>query len=489
LAAELAIVQEEKAGVVTDFAGAREAWGVAESALQATQTMTQEELSECKKKAEDLTASLESFKEHAGVGDADQLQKLVELSKRASFLEKQLCGASDIAAELQQATEKLEDVTHKLFHAEGVRRLLHNQIQELRGNVRVHVRVRPSMDVDGNTSAVVDCKADKRTVLIGEGGEKDHKFAFDHVFDQSTTQANIFDEVSPLVQSSLDGFNVCLFSYGQTGSGKTFTMQGSNMGDNRGIIPRSIEKIMEEAGRLENAGWKYTLEVTFLEIYNETVRDLLTEGNVKADAKGLQILMNPDGGSHVPDLNRMAITDNAQIGDVMKRAAKHRSVACTQMNSESSRSHSVFTLHLKGVNEKEGVTIKGSLNLCDLAGSERLDRSGATGDRLKETQAINKSLSCLADVFQSLVTKSTHVPYRNSKLTYLLQQCFSEQGKTMMMVNLSPSVESQGESLCSLRFAAKVNQTELGKPNKQIKSTRRMSVADAAPPLSKRKKV
>lgn len=126
------------------------------------------------------------------------------------------------------------------------------------------------------------------------------------------------------------------------------------------------------------------------------------------------------------------------------------------MNAHSSRSHSVFTLHLTGTNEAEGVVLKGMLNLCDLAGSERLSRSEATGDRLKETQAINKSLSALGDVFQSLCSKSKHVPYRNSKLTYLLQPCFSGRGKTLMFVNLSPTMTSQDETLCSLRFASKV---------------------------------
>jgi len=255
---------------------------------------------------------------------------------------------------------------------------------------------------------------------------------------------------------------VCLFSYGQTGSGKTFTMQGANMGDSRGIIPRSIEKIMDESVRLTEQGWQYRLEVTFLEIYNENVRDLLLENS--SEQSNLQILMNCEGGCHVPDLTRIEVTHRGQIDGIMRRAAKHRSVASTNMNSRSSRSHSVFTLHLTGTNELKNVTLKGSLNLCDLAGSERLDKSGATGDRLKETQAINKSLSSLAGVFTSLASKNNHIPYRDSKRTYLLQQCFSAQGKTLMLVNLSPSSASCGETLCSLRFARQVNNVELGRP-------------------------
>ena len=159
-----------------------------------------------------------------------------------------------------------------------------------------------------------------------------------------------------------------------------------------------------------------------------------------------------------------------QLDSVMQSAARSRSVACTNMNAQSSRSHSVFMLHLYGHNSETGTVMQGALNLCDLAGSERLDRSGAGADakRLKETQAINKSLSCLGDVFSSLASGSSHVPYRNSKLTYLLQDCLSGDGKALMFVNLSPTMLSSHESLCSLRFAQRVSQVELGKPTKNV---------------------
>lgn len=305
---------------------------------------------------------------------------------------------------------------------------------------------------------------------------KDYPFAFDHIFGPETQQEDVFQEVSSFVQSALDGYNVCLFSYGQTGSGKTFSMQGSDMGVHRGIIPRSVEKIMEEAKRLEGDGWTYTLEATFMEIYNETVRDLL--GSSKEVSKGgLAIKMDSEGSAHVPGLNRCKIENQESIELLMKKANKKRSVAHTDMNSQSSRSHSVFTLHLIGHNEAQGVVVKGCLNLCDLAGSERLSRSGATGDRLKETQAINKSLSAISDIFQALSKKASHIPYRNTKLTHILHRCFSEQGKTLMMVNLSPSMESAGESLCSLRFAEKVNNTEMGRPGKKAKNVKRISAS------------
>ena len=137
----------------------------------------------------------------------------------------------------------------------------------------------------------------------------------------------------------------------------------------------------------------------------------------------------------------------------MEVASKHRSVCSTSMNAQSSRSHSVFTLHLEGVNEKRGISLKGALNLVDLAGSERVKKSKVTGDKLKEAAAINKSLSALSTVFMKIGAGATHVPFRDSKLTYLLQDCLSKDGKALMIVNLSPNVESAGESLCSLKFA------------------------------------
>jgi len=151
------------------------------------------------------------------------------------------------------------------------------------------------------------------------------------------------------------------------------------------------------------------------------------------------------------------------------------------MNERSSRSHSIFCLHLKASNREQGIILKGALNLVDLAGSERLDRSGAKGERMRETVAINKSLSALTDVFVAIGNKQGHIPFRNSKLTYLLQPALSGDGKTLMMVNLSPTDASFGESVCSLRFASQVNKCELGKAKKQTQS-----ISDAPTPTSSR---
>lgn len=265
---------------------------------------------------------------------------------------------------------------------------------------------------------------------------------------------------------------------------QTHTMQGSGNGAMRGIIPRAVEQILAQAAVMQTQRWTFTMKASFLEIYKEELRDLLlmmnSDGTTRprdttTDTK-LSIKTNADGKNYVDGINVVDIDveDRAkgieQLEAVMAAAARARSVAKTNMNSQSSRSHSVFMLHLCGSNEESGTIVQGALNLCDLAGSERLDCSGAgsNAQRIKETQAINKSLSSLGDVFNALSNGSKHVPFRNSKLTYLLQDCLSCGGKALMLVNLSPTVESSGESLCSLRFAQRAKKVELGKAVKNV---------------------
>ncbi|KAL7553481.1 hypothetical protein ACHAWF_016758 [Thalassiosira exigua] len=396
-----------------------------------------------------------------------------------------------LKARIEERDRRIAELEERLLSGEQLRRALHNRIQELRGNIRVYVRTRPFLPNDGGGSqSSINILPDGESLRIqGRHAGDRHAFKFDKVFAPSTGQDAVFDEVSEFVQSALDGYHVCLFSYGQTGSGKTHTMQGSGNGAMRGIIPRAVEQILSQAALMRSQRWTFDVKASFLEIYNEDLRDLLVNVNANgapksresraASAPKLSIKRNAEGRSYVDGLAAVDIDveDEArglsQLESVMAAAARARSVATTKMNAQSSRSHSVFMLHLRGSNEESGTVVQGMLNLCDLAGSERLDRSGAASDsrRLKETQAINKSLSCLGDVFTSLANGSKHIPFRNSKLTYLLQDCLSGDGKALMFVNLSPTVASSNESLCSLRFAQRVNQVELGKATKNVQYT------------------
>lgn len=402
----------------------------------------------------------------------------------ADAIENKVTDDEDFAvlkARIEERDRKIVVLETKCFELEETRRHMHNRIQELRGNIRVFVRTRPFLPSDGgHCDSAVDVSPDEESLNIFDSRTAgSYDFRFDKVFPPSAGQDQVFDEVSDFVQSALDGYNVCLFSYGQTGSGKTHTMQGSGNGVMRGIIPRAVEKILHQAKSMQSHKWSFKFSASFLEIYNEELKDLLVAiGKAKASstAQRLSIKRSREGSTYVEGLSEISIdtadleTGLQQLDSLMSIASRTRSVASTKMNSESSRSHSVFILHLRGYNDDTGVEVHGSLNLCDLAGSERLERSGAGSDvqRLRETQAINKSLSCLGDVFNALGQGSSHIPYRNSKLTFLLQDCLSGDGKALMFVNLSPTTASSSESLCSLRFAQRVNQVELGKATKHI---------------------
>ena len=424
----------------------------------------------------------------------EQLQfDLSVLKSRASKMEQRsskTCPDEEddavLKARIEERDRRIADLEAELLRGEELRRQMHNRIQELRGNVRVYVRTRPFLPNDKqHNDPAIDVSPDGESLSILDARSNSrHAFKFDKVFPPSSGQDQVFQEVADFVQSALDGYQVCLFSYGQTGSGKTHTMQGSGNGAMRGIIPRAVEQILMQAKVMRKQRWDFKLSASFLEIYNEDLKDLLTVmSSDKSSAKNppkLAIKRDLSGKSFVEGLTEVPIeTINSEEGmlqleALMSVAARARSVASTNMNAQSSRSHSVFKLHIRGFNDDSQAEVEGSLSLCDLAGSERLDRSGASNDakRLKETQAINKSLSSLGDVFTSLSQGASHIPYRNSKLTYLLQDCLSGDGKALMFVNLSPTTASSSESLCSLRFAQRVNAVELGKPTKNIQYKR-----------------
>jgi len=424
-----------------------------------------------------------------------KMEELVQINGENAVLKKRLQRIAEEEEqrkkrETEERDRRITELQTKIQDLETKRRKMHNVIQELRGNVRVFVRVRPFLESDSEkadqgASTIVPHADGVSLVIQRTAGSLDtfgeelktDKFSFDKVFPSHSGQDEVFEEVSEFVQSALDGYNVCLFSYGQTASGKTHTMQGVGNGPMRGIIPRAIEQVGVSKEALELQGWKYEMEVSFLEIYNDNINDLLwqlapdpdyckkTKKAIKYDAATGSV--NVTGLTLVP----MNPKNHQQIEKVMAVAARQRSVGRTDMNSASSRSHSVFTLHLKARNAEEGREMTGKLNLVDLAGSERLERSGVTGERLKETKAINASLSCLSDVFRALSHKNHHIPYRNSKLTQLLKPALSGDGKTLMILNLSPTKASYSESLSSLRFGSNVNQCELGRAKRNLKDT------------------
>ncbi|KAJ3577034.1 hypothetical protein NP233_g44 [Leucocoprinus birnbaumii] len=451
-----------------------------------------------------------------------------DLEGQNSRLRAQNAGLEASLAEtrrqLSASDDKLSILKQEVVEAEFERRKLHNMVQELKGNIRVFCRVRPILPADalsnGQQLAIEDVAADidypnpdaetpnviqltsSTPAFSGAPRKETHTFTFDRVFPPQSSQEQVFEEIELLVQSVVDGYNVCVFAYGQTGSGKSWTMEGGSADGQAGMIPRAVEQVFRVAGEMKNRGWEYHIEGEFLEIYNETIHDLLTkDSDYDSSKKKHEIKHDPKTHTtRVTNITTVPLTTPSQVHTLLSLAHSRRSVAATLVNERSSRSHSVFILRIAGTHVGiptepgapptggTGEKCSGCLNLVDLAGSERLNVSFANGsgpgglpekERVKETQNINKSLSALGDVIAALGDKyereksgkgEGHVPYRNSKLTYLLQNSLSGSSKTLMFLNLSPLAAHSGESLTSLRFATKVNNTQIGGAKKSGKS-------------------
>lgn len=430
-----------------------------------------------------LAASKERFEKLQATLD-DRTDETKELVAKIDEKEKQISDSKlkseELSKDIQSIKDKLKIVDNELIKEETVRRTLHNDLQELRGNIRVYCRLRPplpSEDQDTSNLNVEKFDDSNGTQAIdvhkqGYGGSSNNQqtshFKFDKIFDTDDTNYDVFNEVGQLVQSALDGYNVCIFAYGQTGSGKTYTM----LNPKDGIIPLTITHIFDWTENLKERGWCYSISCQFIEIYNENIVDLLRNRNGNDDTESTTTTRHDI--RHNMDTQRTTITNittckldsEATVHSVLQRASKLRSTATTKSNEHSSRSHSIFIVHLRGENSKTGEMSEGTLNLIDLAGSERINSSQVTGERLRETQHINKSLSCLGDVIHALNDNSVskrHIPFRNSKLTYLLQNSLTGNSKTLMFVNISSASNHLNETLNSLRFASKVNATKMQK--------------------------
>ncbi|KAG4391692.1 hypothetical protein GLYMA_05G233900v4 [Glycine max] len=353
-----------------------------------------------------------------------------------------------------------------------------NEIQELKGNIRVYCRIRPFLSGKKEKQSIVKLIGENDLVVANpskEGKDALRSFKFNKVFGSATTQAEVYSDIQSFIRSVLDGYNVCIFAYGQTGSGKTYTMTGPNgaTSETIGVNYRALNDLFKIATSRESL-IDYEIGVQMVEIYNEQVRDLLiTDGSPKR----LGILTRPQPkGLAVPDASLFPVKSPSDVIKLMDIGLKNRAIGATAMNERSSRSHSVVSIHIRGKDLKTGSTMVGNLHLVDLAGSERVDRSEVTGDRLKEAQHINRSLSALGDVIFALSQKSPHVPYRNSKLTQLLQTSLGDQAKTLMFVQINSDVSSYSETLSTLKFAERVSGVELGaaRSSKESKDVREL---------------
>jgi len=326
-------------------------------------------------------------------------------------------------------------------------------------SVKVIVRVRPMNDREKNKQCtnIIASDVPNLQITLTNPAEPDTQkvFSYDAVFPMDSTQQTVYEESAfQLVESVLEGYNGTIFAYGQTGCGKTHTMMGVTADENlKGVIPRAFDHIF---GNIKSTSQKnFLIRCSFIEIYNEEIHDLVGD-DVKAR---LDLKESPEKGVFIKGLSMHVVKSVPEIQKLMTLGFKNRSVGETAMNKDSSRSHSIFTIYVEtsetDAKGNQRITL-GKLNLVDLAGSERQSKTGATGDRLKEANKINLSLSALGNVISALVDgKSSHIPYRDSKLTRLLQDSLGGNTKTVMIANISPASDNYDETLGTLRYASR----------------------------------
>ncbi|CAI4232029.1 unnamed protein product [Auanema sp. JU1783] len=323
--------------------------------------------------------------------------------------------------------------------------------------VRVIVRCRPlsTTEISQGHSSIVSLYPERGLIELKNPSQPDElskDFTFDAIYGASSKQKDLYDETfRDLVDSVLNGFNGTIFAYGQTGTGKTYTMEGkASIQDERGVIYNCFDHIFQHISQSRNQ--KYLVRASYLEIYQEEIRDLLDK-----DGKKLELKERPDVGVYVKDLSSSVTKSVEELKSVMLVGNANRSVGRTNMNEHSSRSHAIFMVTIEccevGIDGENHIRV-GRLNLVDLAGSERQAKTGASGERFKEATKINLSLSALGNVISSLVDgKSSHIPYRDSKLTRLLQDSLGGNSKTVMVACIGPASYNYEETLGTLRYA------------------------------------
>ncbi|GJS26554.1 kinesin-like protein KIN-14G [Tanacetum coccineum] len=349
----------------------------------------------------------------------------------------------------QEEADNLGTHAHTICHAAAgynkvleENRKLYNQVQDLKGNIRVYCRIRPFLPGQEKNVTSVDYTDDETVAIIipTKSGREGRKASmFNKVFGSSATQEEVFSDTQPLIRTVLDGFNVCIFACGQTGSGKTYTLTGPDdlKPDTMGVSYRALNdlfNISEERKNLMN----YEISINMVEIYNDEIRDLLI---VNGSKKGINL----------PDANRVPVSSTDEVINLMNLCRKNRA-----MNDHSSRSHSFLTVHVFGKDVTLGTTIRGCMHLVDLAGNEKLDNLD------DEATQIQKSISALGDVLVALANKSSRVPYKTCKLTQLLQEALGNQPKILMFVHVHPDIEEAGETLGTFKFVERFSTVEGG---------------------------
>ncbi|KAI1120748.1 P-loop containing nucleoside triphosphate hydrolase protein [Nemania abortiva] len=448
-----------------------------------------ETIERLRKRAEDAEERLSKDKGHLG-GQISLLSSTLDLkSERIQTLEENSQKLqADCELEIQNiklaAERKIAEETAllrgRLIKEEEKRHKLFEQVQELKGNIRVMCRIKPPSDPEKDAlipfkpqfNEIDDEKIDGLTIPTvredpTEPGKmlpgKPRDFNFERVFDEKCNNGDVFDEISQLVQSVMDGKKVCIFCYGQTGSGKTFTMSKRQGDGDDGVIPRTQGMIFGEVERLKTLGWEYTVEGSYLEVYQDKLYDLLASRHSKPEPLTVDSLGDE---LKIKGHDFTLLNDACDLDEMIKTADNNRHVAATVKNDRSSRSHSILVLKINGVKRDDNGEIiktrKGTLNLIDLAGSEKPDKNGPP-QVYKEGVEINSSLSYLRTVLSSLGQGKTEgVDFRSYTLTQLLRPSLGKGCRTLMFVMVSPLKENENETIRSLEFARDAQKVKMG---------------------------
>ncbi|CAB4416542.1 unnamed protein product [Rhizophagus irregularis] len=421
-------------------------------------------IEQMKKQTATYNEEMKKLNEHCDVAneESNKLSEIILESRKGLELRNNKIIEKRLLYEYQ--LKQIQEIYAGLKAEENTRKDLHNQNLDLMGNIRVMCRVRPYTDKEKEIEQVsLECFDDKHTIQVStkrlrlwQMQIEKSTYEFDHVFNTSADQKEVYLELSPLVQSAIDGYNVCIFAYGQTGSGKTYTMEGNvNSPEKKGVIPRSIDEIFDKIEETNKLGWNF-----------EDRKKSFKEDRKKSfkESKDLcKIVYNEDTRmTIIENAERLKISKKKDMEILIGKASNRRSKSSTNSNSVSSRSHGVFILHLEGENPLEKMSSRGSLSLVDLAGSENIDKSGSVGDQMTEAQSINKSLFYLRYVIQQIKDKSNHVNYRDSVLTSLLKYSLGGTAKVCMLVNVSPSTDSTNETKKSLSFGQDARKAHVG---------------------------
>ncbi|KAL7839306.1 hypothetical protein SRHO_G00259640 [Serrasalmus rhombeus] len=366
-----------------------------------------------------------------------------------------------LQAELKQVKDENKKIIENYTAERTLRKKYYNMVEDMKGTsifLFTHLETQPVMRPQTRTelakggSSIVSCLDDYSVILETPRGPRE--FQFDRIFTTESNQDEVFQESSRLIQSAIDGFNVCIFAYGQTGSGKTFTMVGDREHKNPGIIPRTFTRVFEIIQENEMK-FEFKVSASMLELYNDRLQDLFVSP-AEALSKRIEIKKDKKGLVFAQGAETKEATSAGELFALFEQGCANRRIAATKMNVESSRSHLIFSIMLESRNLTNGSISFGKLNLVDLAGSERAAKTGARDDQLKEANSINKSLSALGDVISALAMEQSHVPYRNNKLTQLMQDSLGGNAKTLMFLNISPSDCNLDETLTSLIYASRV---------------------------------